>query len=366
MLFRFYITGALLNRHGACMCVFLAGRGGQGASHMYIGLHIIIYKHLYYLKQKQLWYTLSLRLDLERTNVRCRLALPSRVPLPSLKGKHKTAANYLTAVNSYSQFAECTDWCFADLTASTLEQYQRWLCQRGLCMNTISAYMRSLRTLYNRFQPTDANSAASPFANVYTGRAHTAKRSIDASCLQRLYGLSIDSKSPLGLARDLFMFSFFAMGMPFADMARLQKGQIRHGKLHYARQKTAQKISIAIEPCMQQIIERYSTADSDLVFPILRNATTATLHRIYASRLRAYNRHLHKLSQLIDSSQPLTSYVARHSWASMAYSNHLDLQLIAKAMGHTKVSTTMIYIRSLFDPSLADANRDMLRRLGME
>ena len=282
------------------------------------------------------------------------------------EGKHKTAANYLTAVNSYSQFAECTDWCFSDLTASTLEQYQRWLCQRGLCMNTISAYMRSLRTLYNRSQPTDANSAASPFANVYTGRAHTAKRSIDASCLQRLYGLSIDSKSPLGLARDLFMFSFFAMGMPFADMARLQKSQIRHGKLHYARQKTAQKISIAIEPCMQQIIERYITADSDLVFPILRTATAATLHRTYASGLRAYNRNLHKLSQLIDSSQPLTSYVARHSWASMAYSNNLDLQLIAKAMGHTKVSTTMIYIRSLFDPSLADANRDMLRRLGME
>ena len=162
------------------------------------------------------------------------------------------------------------------------------------------------------------------------------------------------------------MFSFYAMGMPFADMARLQKGQIRHGMLHYARQKTAQKISVAIEPCMQQIIERYSIADSDLVFPMLRSASTDTFHRIYTSSLRAYNRHLHKLSKMIDSSQPLSSYVARHSWASMAYSNHLDLQLIAKAMGHTKVTTTMIYIRSMFDPSLADANRNMLKRLGME
>lgn len=282
------------------------------------------------------------------------------------EGKHKTAANYLTAVNSYTLFTEDANWCFADITAVSLENYQRWLCQRGLCMNTISAYMRSLRTLYNRSVCNDGNGAVSPFGNVYTGRAHTAKRSINASCLQQLYALTIDNKSPLCLARDLFMFSFYAMGMPFADMARLQKGQIRHGMLHYARQKTAQKISVAIEPCMQQIIERYSIADSDLVFPMLRSASTDTFHRIYTSSLRAYNRHLHKLSKMIDSSQPLSSYVARHSWASMAYSNHLDLQLIAKAMGHTKVTTTMIYIRSMFDPSLADANRNMLKRLGME
>ncbi|WP_374228694.1 phage integrase SAM-like domain-containing protein [Prevotella sp.] len=71
------------------------------------------------------------------------------------------------------------------ITYISLENYQRWLCQRGLCMNTISAYMRSLRTLYNRSVCNDGNGAVSLFGNVYTGRAHTAKHSINASCLQQ-------------------------------------------------------------------------------------------------------------------------------------------------------------------------------------
>lgn len=284
----------------------------------------------------------------------------------SLEGKHKTAANYMTAVRSYAAFAGDKEWGFADLTPHTLEEYQRWLCSRGLCMNTVSVYMRSLRTLYNRATADSPAHDNCLFKNVYTGREHTTKRSASAADLRRLLSLDLPHGSSLAMSRDLFLFSFFAMGMPFVDMAHLRKSQIRDTAIHYARHKTAQKVCVAMEPRMRDIITRYADEASDYVFPILRGTTPDNISTTYNSRLRAYNYSLRRLSRLIGSSRPLSSYVARHSWASLAYCSNLDLTLIAKAMGHTKLTTTMTYIRTLFDPNLADANRRMLQSLGLQ
>lgn len=66
------------------------------------------------------------------------------------KGQYKTASNYLTATRSWSKFLSNEKWSFADMTASLVEAYQRWLGERGICPNTISAYMRALRALYYR------------------------------------------------------------------------------------------------------------------------------------------------------------------------------------------------------------------------
>ena len=276
------------------------------------------------------------------------------------EGRHKTAANYLTAARSLSRFVGNAEWCLADITPRMLGDYQRWLCERGLRLNTVSVYMRSLRALYNRVLA----DGSAPFRNVYTGREHTAKRSACIDDLLRLRRLTLDGQPSLALARDMFLFSFFAMGMPFVDMAHLRTGQISGGVLHYARRKTAQKVSVAVEPCMEEIISRYASASSDYVFPVLRGATPETASRVYLNRLRSYNYSLCRLSGMIGGRR-LSSYVARHSWATLAYSSSHDLQLIAKAMGHTKLSTTLIYIKSLFDPSLADANRKMLEDIGM-
>ena len=60
------------------------------------------------------------------------------------QARHKTAANYLTAARSLSRFLDNSKWRFADITAAMLQCYQRWLCNRGVRLNTVSAYMRSL------------------------------------------------------------------------------------------------------------------------------------------------------------------------------------------------------------------------------
>lgn len=278
------------------------------------------------------------------------------------QARHKTAANYLTAVRSLSHFLANDRWSFADITTGMLEHYQRWLCNRGIRLNTVSAYMRSLRSLYNR---ASGNVADNPFTAVFTGNEQTAKRSVTDEEIRRLLALQLDRQPHLAFARDIFMFSFMAMGMPFVDIAHLKWQQIHNGVLHYARHKTGHKVCVAIEPYMAEIINRHSITGSEFVFPILANTTSANIHATYLKRLRAYNYALHRLSLLIDSSRTLSSYVARHSWASLAYRSGIDISLIAKAMGHTKLSTTLIYIRALLDPSLAEANKKVMQSLGV-
>ena len=276
--------------------------------------------------------------------------------------RHKTAYNYLTAVRSLTQFIGNNKWSFADITTSMLERYQRWLCNRGIRLNTVSVYMRTLRALYNRAVE---NNADSPFSAVFTGHEQTAKRSVTESEIRQLLALRLDSQPHLALARDLFVFSFMAMGMPFVDIAYLKWHQINDGVMHYARHKTGHKVCVNVEPCMAEIINRHAITSSEYVFPLLAGTTADNVHPTYLKRLRSYNYALRRLSSLINTSRTLSSYVARHSWASLAYRSGIDISLIAKAMGHTKLSTTLIYIRALFDPSLAEANKKVMQSLGV-
>lgn len=277
------------------------------------------------------------------------------------KGKFKTAANYQTAVNSFVRFKEGRVWCLSDFNPDEMALFQQWLAAQGICQNTISCYMRQLRTLYNRAVKQGLITDNKPFAEVFTGKDSTCKRSVMEEDILKLSRLSLTEGSRLAFARDIFLFSFYAMGMPFVDIAFLQKSQVSETTIHYARHKTGQEITVALEPCMQNIMNRYASDSSKYVFPIITSQIPVETHRQYQAHLRNYNNQLARLSRMIGASRKLSSYVVRHTWASMAYKHNMDLGLISRALGHTKTSTTFIYIRELFCPELGEANRKLLK-----
>lgn len=278
------------------------------------------------------------------------------------EGRFKTAANYLTAARSWTRFLGHPSWRFAQMTADTMGRYQQWLCHEGLCHNTVSAYMRCLRAMYNRVT---GDNGGQPFAKVFTGRERTCKRSVTADVMVRLQRLALPEGSSLALARDLFLFGFQALGMPFVDMAYLKKSQVAGGVISYDRHKTGQHILVPVTPEMDCLMRRYASASTTYVFPILTHLPSADQHRQYRHALRRYNYLLHRLSARVEAPGQLSSYVVRHSWASIAYQHHIDISLIGKALGHTKTSTTMVYIKSLFDKDLAAANETLMYEIGL-
>lgn len=268
------------------------------------------------------------------------------------RGK-STIDNYRTAIASFVRYAG-SNVSVGDISKQMVEGWQLWLKEQGVKLNTISCYMRSLRSIINLSDMPSIVSNA--FNTVFTGNLKTDKRSMSTSDLQKLRTIQLPKGSSLCFARDLFLFCVYALGMPFVDVAFLRKKQIVNGYIEYQRHKTRQPIRVKIEPQMQRIIKRYSLPDSAYVFPVL---TTGSMKEYETARNR-YNRHLRQISKIAGLRRSLTSYVARHSWASMAYSNNVDLAVISKALGHSNTETTMVYIREIDDNRIDMANRKLL------
>ena len=274
-----------------------------------------------------------------------------------------TAKNYRTAIRSLHYFLQQQELMVQDLSPELMAAYSQWLRQHGISMNTASCYLRSLRAIYNKVVKQYDLEDRKPFQDLFTGHTKTVKRSATDDDIKRLQAMILPKHSALQLSRDIFLFSLYAQGMPFVDVAFLRKEQIRDGLIVYERHKTGQQIVVKIEGCMQEIIDRYSKADSDFVFPIITTHNPAQAYKQYQSSLRNYNRNLHKLEKLAGLKRGLTSYVVRHTWASVAYDTNVDLAVIASALGHTNTNTTRIYIRDINNRRLAEANHKVLGRI---
>lgn len=180
--------------------------------------------------------------------------------------------------------------------------------------------------------------------------------------ISKIAALALPPDTHLCLSRDLFLFSFYAMGMPFIDVAHLKKSQIKDNVLTYYRQKTGTKVQVRVESCMQDIMDRYCSPSSPYVFPILRDGTTASETTLrYCSALSYHNRLLKKIGCLSGLERPLTTYVARHSWASAAYKDGVNINVIAQALGHTSSETTRTYVRELDSSQIFQASRKVLK-----
>lgn len=271
-----------------------------------------------------------------------------------------TIDNYQTALRSFVSYAG-SELTLDNVNNRLIEGYQQWLTDQRIGLNTVSCYMRSLRSVMHRACPDRDVQAL--FQHVFTGKKRTEKRSITVSDIQRLSQLRLAGKASLAFWRDIFLFSVYALGMPFVDIAYLRKSQLTDGYISYQRRKTKQPIRVYIEQPMRQIINRFWCSEGPYVFPILSSEDASVCNRQYTLALGYYNRHLRKLGQLIGLQHPLTSYVARHSWASIAYQSDVELAVISKAMGHTSPNTTLTYLREIDDHRIDAANSRLLEKL---
>jgi integrase len=265
-----------------------------------------------------------------------------------------TLANYSTAIRSLDIFLR-NHPTQTLLDEQLLSAYQFWLQQKGICLNTVSCYIRSLRSIYNLLV---GNTLI--FNNAFTGGTRTRKRSLSVEDVKKLKALRLKGMPQLEMARDLFLFSIYALGMPFVDMAFMKKENVQFDSIYYMRHKTNQPVFVPLEPCMKDIIRKYQHSDTAYLFPILTTTEQPQAYLQYQNKLNSYNRLLKKLSSLAGLNVNLSSYVVRHTWASLAYSSNVELNVISKALGHTNTNTTQIYIRELEDYRLKDANHVVL------
>lgn len=287
-----------------------------------------------------------------------------RLQIEHLKRRKRfgTANNYRYALNSLSQFLEGEDLPFSLLNEGLILEYSEWLYDRQVKKNSLSFYMRIWRAVYNRATKERIIEQTFPFQNVYTGIDRTRKRAVDEKTILRLYQLDLDDNPSLALARDLFIFSYCTRGMAFVDIAYLKKKNLTSTHIRYCRRKTDQQLQIRIEPCIAQIIRRYETAtrQSEYVFPILHTGDDEQTYKQYEMALSYHNRKLKRIGNMIGVELPLSSYTSRHTWATTARNHNIPISVISAGMGHTSEKTTQIYLASLENSIIDEANCSLL------
>lgn len=275
--------------------------------------------------------------------------------------KERSAESYMTTLQSFMQFRQRQDIPLQEIDAELIQAYEAYLKAKGLTPNTISFYMRILRAVYNRAVEKQLTEQRPLFKHVYTGIEKTMKRAISLEAIRQIKALDLKHQKPLEFARDMFLFSFYTRGMSFVDMAYLRKKNLQCGILSYRRRKTNQQLFIKMEPCIQAIINKYNTPTDDFLLPIIRHEGKE--RKQYQNRLRQVNHYLKKVATLAHLSLPLTMYVARHSWASIARSKSIPLSVISEGMGHDSELTTQIYLASLDNSVVDKANASILMEL---
>ena len=234
-------------------------------------------------------------------------------------GRYGTARSYSSSIKRLNAFIGYDKLTFHELTPELLKKYELFLYQEGCKRNTVSLYMRMLRSICNQVT---RRGKASPqlglFDDVFTGTDSSEKRATTPLIIGRLQDLDLDNASSLAFARDMFLLSFFLRGIPFVDFTYLRKSDVKMGVLRYRRSKTKRLLTVAIEPCAH-IIRKYEqyTQNSPYLLPII-NPALPDKYKQYQSALRLYNKRLNHLSTLLGLKIRLTSYVARHSWATAA------------------------------------------------
>ena len=153
-------------------------------------------------------------------------------------------------------------------------------------------------------------------------------------------------------------------GMPFVDIAYLKKSNLKNGILTYRRKKTNQPLLVEWEQVHQEIVERYAhqTEGSPYMFPIIKQ-TDGTEYKQYKRVQEKVNRTLKKLGIMIGLKTPLTAYVARHSWASIARDMNIPIPVISEGMGHQSYKTTQVYLNSIDVSKISEANRTIIQRI---
>lgn len=268
-------------------------------------------------------------------------------------GKVRTAEAYASSLNSFQRFwGEQGDMAFEDIDAALMTEYEAYLEQDGKCPNTVSFYMRNLRTLYNRAVEEGLTENRFPFRRVNTRVEKTVKRAVTAEIIARIKELELSLHPALEFTRDLFLLCFYLRGMSFVDLAFLKKKNLQNGVLVYRRRKTGQQLCIKWEPSMQEIVRKYTDPESPYMLPIIKESGKDE-RRQYLNASHLMNRKLKKIGRMIGCPIKLTFYVSRHGWASIAQSQHIPLPVISEALGHDSEDTTRIYL-ALLDTAVVD------------
>ena len=283
--------------------------------------------------------------------------------------KYPSVHTYTCTLHSYMEFFRSKKEAIPInevFVPSKLKEYQDWLRQKGRSWNTVSTYIRVMRAIYNRILPPGCNEHNPKlFDNVYTKVESQTKRALTGKQIHTL--ITADFKNlPEDIKQALayFLLMFLFRGMPFIDLAYLRKADIKGNTIVYCRHKTGKQITVRIPKEAVELLKHYKNKNSDspYFFPILNNKQKNEwkLYRCYLEALRNFNKKLEKIAQILLPGIRISSYTARHTWATLAFHLGMPLGIISQALGHSSIRVTETYLKPFESKKVDKANNKLI------
>jgi len=283
-----------------------------------------------------------------------------------LAGRTGNARFHSDTLISVKKFSKGKELIFHQITPEFLEKYESWLRSRGGTDGGIGVKMRSIRSVFNSaIKRGRIKEDLYPFKfyKVSKLKGKGIKKALKLEDIQKVAQLDLSEYPTLIDTRNYFIFSFYTRGMNFADMAALKWSDISDDRIYYTRSKTKRNFQIKILPPVQEILNYYKgrSTPTDYVFPILleQGMTFSHLENRKRKVLKRYNKRLKEIASLCGIDKPLSSYVARHSYANSLKQKGISTDIISESMGHQNIAITQAYLKEL-DNSLIDEAMEVL------
>ncbi|WP_298063411.1 site-specific integrase [uncultured Rikenella sp.] len=279
-------------------------------------------------------------------------------------GRTGYALSHQEVCNSLLKFNGHLNICFSDIDTVWLKRYETWLRGQGFSENTIGRRFRTLRAVYNvAIEEKCVKPDCYPFKSYKVSKLHraTAKRAIRKADIMRIIEYRCDDFYRQ-FAVDLFAFGYFMGGINFVDIAYLKTDNIVAGRLIYTRRKTHKLIRLPLQPKAQEIIERYRQDGTSFLFPILsafHKTEQQQRNRIHKV-ITKVNRALKEVGRTLNIPIDLTTYVARHSFATVLKREGVSTSIICESLGHSSEKVTQIYLDSFENAQIDEAMKHLL------
>ena len=293
------------------------------------------------------------------------------------KGRYGTAHVYGSVLRSVTEYAD-ESFCFQQMTPTFLKEYEQYLIHtKGLKWNTSSTYLRCLQAIYNKaLESGVADFIPCLFKEVFTGVMRNHRRALPSSDMRSLL-MNPDNptedeeshpqkeKIPtlVKKASACLELMLRLRGLSFIDLAFLKKNDYSEGYLTLRRQKTGTALRIRVSQDASRLIHLYCNHDPDS--PYLLDILNGKLEGYaaycdYQSKLRNLNVALKRLAAYSHVQKTVSSYCARHPWATQAKYCGIPIPIISEGLGHTSITTTEAYLKSFDNYILDSANERVI------
>jgi integrase len=282
------------------------------------------------------------------------------------EGRIGTAISYECAKRSLESFSAKLK--FVDVTPELLRKYEKWMIGNHNSITTVGIYLRSLRTLFNLlieegvlskdFYPFGKRKYEIPIAN-------NVKKALAMEEIHAIFRYCNPENSNRELYRDYWTFMYLCYGINVKDMSLLKYSNIREGMIVFERAKTArtkrtiEPIRVPVTDDLQAIIDKRGNikhSEHNFIFPILSHGLSPERERQLIQQLtHVINDHMKAIAEDLGIRKPVTTYAARHSFATVLQRSGVGIDFISEALGHSSTNTTRNYLAGFEDKNRLEA-----------